>query len=335
MFTRCLLVTETSQIATARRGAAAAAQAAAFDAVDIGRVALAATELATNVLRHGSGGMLLVRTVEAASGDAGIELLALDKGPGMRNVQECLRDGFSTAGTPGSGLGAVRRQADVFDVYSVPGTGTAVLALLWPRRAAPSADQAVQIGSVAVAKPGEEICGDGWSVRLQGHRLVAMVADGLGHGLFAAQAAGEAVRLFNRQQRGSARDAVEAIHAGLRATRGAAVAVADVDMVEHRLLFSGIGNIAGTLVTNGQTRRLVSLNGIAGHAAPRIQAFSYPYSGHAFLLIMHSDGLAMSWALDRYPGLAARHPGIIAGVLFRDFSRTRDDATVLVVRSTR
>ena len=47
---------------------------------------------------------------------------------------------------------------------------------------------------------------------------------------------------------------------------------------------------------------------------------------------MHSDGLTTHWTLERLPGLAARHPSLIAGVLYRDFKRGRDDVTVVVAR---
>lgn len=336
MFTQHFSVTEASQVATARRGAASVAKAAAFGEVDAGRVAITATELATNLWRHGRGGDLLVRLVEDEPGGAGVELLALDKGPGMRNVQECLRDGFSTGGTAGSGFGAVRRQSDEFDVYSLPDRGTAVLAMHWPKHTAPvPPHRAFRFGGVIVAKPGEEACGDGWAVSLRGDTLAAMVVDGLGHGTFAARAAAEAVKLFSRDPQSSPRGTIDTIHTGLRATRGAAVAVAWIDAAQAKLSFSGIGNIAGTLIANGQTRRLVSLNGIAGHTAHRIQEFVYPYSGTEMLLVMHSDGLGTSWNLDHYPGITVRHPSLVAGVLFRDFRREHDDSTVLVVRSGR
>ena len=47
---------------------------------------------------------------------------------------------------------------------------------------------------------------------------------------------------------------------------------------------------------------------------------------------MHSDGISARWSLDDYPGLVRRHPGVVAGLLYRDFQRESDDATVIVVR---
>jgi hypothetical protein len=76
---------------------------------------------------------------------------------------------------------------------------------------------------------------------------------------------------------------------------------------------------------------MVSRNGIVGHRIRTIQEFTYPLHKEA-LLVMHSDGLATRWGLDRYPGLAKRHPSLIAGVLYRDYRRIRDDVTVVVAR---
>ncbi|WP_218574646.1 ATP-binding protein [Reyranella sp. CPCC 100927] len=328
-------VTEASQIAAARRGAVALAQAGGLGETDAGRVALVASELATNLVRHGGGGNLLARLVEPEAEPAGIELMALDQGPGIADVQACLRDGFSTGGTNGTGLGAIRRQADAFDIFSLPGKGAGVLACLRARRGvAPQPGPASRQGCVSVPKSGENVCGDAWAVSQTEGPLTAMVVDGLGHGTFAAEAAHHAVRVFRQRPFEAPRPLLQAIHAALRPTRGAAAAVAFVDTEQSRVVFAGIGNIAATLIANGQSRRLVSLNGIVGHTAQRIQEFTYPFSGGQALLILHSDGLATSWTLDQYPGLASRHPSLIAGVLFRDFGRGgRDDATVLVIRS--
>ena len=63
----------------------------------------------------------------------------------------------------------------------------------------------------------------------------------------------------------------------------------------------------------------------------RVQEFTYPWPPGA-ILVLHSDGLLSHWTLDRHPGLAARHPMLLAGILYRDFRRGRDDTTVVVAR---
>lgn len=331
-------VEDSSQIAEARRTAVAVAGRLGFSSTDSGRVAIVATELATNLLRHAGGGRMLVGQTDGAAGPA-VEILALDRGPGMRDVQQCRRDGYSTAGTAGNGLGAVARQSTVMDVWSQPGAGTAVLARIAAAPALmpvlspmPRPAPLMDMGVIQAAMPGEEACGDGWAMETVFTDVtVLMVADGLGHGPLAADAAAAAMRLLHRNRGEPAGAIVQAIHDGLRATRGAAVAVARVDHGAGTVSYCGIGNITGVLVSDGRVQKMVSHNGTAGLSARRIQEFTYPFAGTP-LVILHSDGLGSGWSLDAYPGLAVRDPALLAGVLVRDFDRGRDDVTVLAAR---
>jgi anti-sigma regulatory factor (Ser/Thr protein kinase) len=325
-----LPITESSQAGAARRLATAMAGRLGFNETERGKVALVATEIAANIVAHTSGGELLLRPLLGEP--TGIELLALDKGPGMQNMGECLRDGYSTAGTPGKGLGAVRRLAGQFDLYSAPGRGTALLARLWSAaRWKPPPAVGLQLGVVCLPLVGEEVCGDAWAARLGPGRSLIMVADGLGHGLLAAEASRAAIQVFEADGRHGPRPLIERAHVALQGTRGAAVAVAEVDLEGRMLRFAGIGNIAGTVITDEGSRGLVSHNGTVGHQFHKIQEFEYAWPPGA-LLVLHSDGLETKWRLDPYPGLAARDPSLIAGMLYRDFTRGRDDVTVLVAR---
>ena len=328
-----LSVADASQAGQARRQAAQLSSELAFNETDAGKVAIVVTEVATNLVKHGHGGDLIVSAL-TTDGSSGVQVLALDKGPGIENVGESLRDGYSTSGTPGTGLGAVRRLASRFDIHSQIGSGTAVLAELWPTvprgHAAP---RGLEIGAVCVPASGEEVCGDGWAVTRTERQTTILVVDGLGHGALAADAAHEAIRAFSERPGVAPDAAVSAIHQALRSTRGAAVAVAEVDHRSGLVQYAGIGNIAAVIVSPSlPLRHLVSHNGIAGHEARRITTFTYPWTADS-TLVMHSDGLSTRWSLDAYPGLMQRHPALIAGVLYRDFTRGRDDATVVAARA--
>jgi anti-sigma regulatory factor (Ser/Thr protein kinase) len=324
-----LSVADPGEVAAARRAAVRMGTDLGLCETDVGRLALVVTEAATNVVKHGSGGEILVHVGEL-DGTPAVEVLALDRGAGMADVEGCLRDGYSTAGSPGTGLGAIRRLSTTFDVYSAPGLGTAVLAIVGPRGAvAPRARLCV--GGLSVPKPGEAVCGDAWATVPTRVGARVLVADGLGHGPDAGAAARAAVRLF-RESRGVTIEAsMERMHAGLRATRGATLGLAELDPERRLVSFVGIGNIAATVASEAGARHLVSHNGTAGHQVHRIQAFPAPWPAGA-LVLLHSDGLASHWALDRYPGLSARHPALVAGVLYRDHRRGRDDTTVVVAR---
>lgn len=343
-------VHEQSQVADARRRAVDLADRAGFDDSGKGRVAIVATELATNLVKHGREGHLIAGLMDGSQAsrktdeDSCVELIAIDKGPGIMNLQAALGDGFSTAGSPGNGLGAIRRQSELFRVWSQAGLGTAVLARVGAARA-PAHDegatgQTADWGTVCVAKPGEEACGDDWHVfpklgSAAGHERTVMVADGLGHGPQAAEASAEAVRIFCKHvvTASGPAEIMEALHGGLRATRGAAVSIARFDSGRRFVRFCGVGNVAGALIKrDGEAKRLMSHNGIVGHTIRRIAEVDYPYpeDGTPPVVLLHSDGVSASWSLAPYPGLANAHPSLLAAVLFRDWGRSRDDATVLV-----
>jgi anti-sigma regulatory factor (Ser/Thr protein kinase) len=325
-------VTESSAVAEARRVAGDFARNHGLPEADEGRVKLVVTELATNILKHGGGsGDILVGAFEEPDG-AGVEILALDSGPGIAHLQQALADGYSSTGTAGGGLGAIVRQSEFFDVASWPGRGTAVMVRFATRQAGtPRANGAARYGSVSLAKPGEEVCGDACSIHEGEDGCTILMADGLGHGPQAAAAATMAVQTFQRHKDHQLTTLLDYVHGGLRPTRGAAIAIARAPRGSGRLEFGGIGNIAGMILqADGGTKHMVSLAGTAGHNARKIQSFEYPFG--ADLLILHSDGLGTHWALDRYPGLATLHPTLVAAVLTRDYWRQRDDVTVVVLR---
>lgn len=321
-------ITEVSGIAQARRGVNAFAAQIGFGAEDAGRAALVATEMCTNLVKHGGGGELLAQPI----GDPkrpGLELLGLDKGPGMLDMAQCLRDGFSTGGSPGTGLGAIERASQRFDIYSRADRGTALLSQLWPGAEVP--ERTLDIGAVVIPKPGETSCGDAWYCHEHARGCLVIGVDGLGHGFAAAHAAAEACRVFQAEKNTSPGFILEQIHTALRPTRGAAVTVIDVDFEAGQMTVAGVGNLVAAIVTDGLVKRMASDNGIVGHAMPRIRELAYPCTP-ASALILHSDGLSASWQPGRYPGLMQHCAALIAGILYRDFTRGRDDALILVVK---
>lgn len=326
-----IAIAEQSQTGGARRTALALANRLGFQETERGKIGVVVTEVATNLVQHAQGGVLLLRAIEHPNG-LGIEILSLDQGPGMANVDECLRDGFSTAGTLGNGLGAIHRLSDFFEIYSCPGKGTAILAHLWSVPAAQAPEITLEIGAVCLPKQGEAVSGDAWASQLESPRSLLLVADGLGHGPAAALAAAKAVRTFQEQHQRSPQAIIEAAHTALRSTRGAVLAIAEIDLSQPSVRFAGVGNIAASISSPTDHHNLVSYNGTVGHEVRKVQEFTYPWYANG-LLIMHSDGLGTQWRLDRYPGLSQKHPSLIAGILYRDFNRGRDDVTVLVAKA--
>jgi anti-sigma regulatory factor (Ser/Thr protein kinase) len=331
-------IDDPSRIAEARRNVRRLALDLDFDERAAEKAAIVVTEACTNLLKHANNGQIIVGQAAAqpaAPGHRGdsptlLEILALDTGPGIANVEECLQDGHSTTGTSGGGLGAIDRLSSYTEIYSRPGRGTAILARI------AGDDNAVleagSVGAVQVPKAGEEVCGDQWGVTGNRSRRTFLLADGLGHGIDAARASRAAVETLFKHPSLSVTEMLEAVHDALRSTRGAAVAIAELDTERGTVAFGGLGNISGTIFADSAPpRRMVSTNGTAGMECRHIREFTYPWSEGA-TLVLHSDGIATHWNLFDYPGLAAHDPAVIAGVVYRDFTRGNDDATIVVAR---
>jgi anti-sigma regulatory factor (Ser/Thr protein kinase) len=326
--TRRMPVTDPSSVGEARRDVRQLATTAGLAEPDVERASLIASEIASNLAKHAVDGELLVRRLDG-DGRRGVELLGVDHGPGIKDLAGALRDGFSTAGSQGTGLGAIRRLATVFDVWSQVTTGTVVLAQIWD---VPPIDatRALVTGGVCTALAGETVCGDDWAVVERANGGIVVVVDGVGHGAGAAEASTRALATLEGRRGRSPHEIVDDVHHALRGTRGAAMSVAELDLDGGVVRFAGIGNVAGVIVGAAQ-RNLVAHHGTLGHQVRAAHEFSYPW--HAGdLLILASDGLRTRWSLDHYPGATARHPSIVAALLHRDFRRDRDDATVVVVR---
>jgi hypothetical protein len=260
----------------------------------------------------------------------GIDVLAVDNGPGIADLATSIQDGVSTAGTAGTGLGALRRLSDEFDVWSMRGKGAAFFMRLW-RGTIPPQPCGIEVGALCVPMAGEEACGDGWAVTCDLDGATLLGVDGLGHGPEAAKAAHAAIGALGGRPSAAPSEVLHAAHQALRITRGAALSVARIEYSGNELRFAGIGNVNG-VVHDGMSRRaLVSHNGIVGANMRKVQEFTVECLPGA-LCILHSDGVQTQWDLADYPGLHARAPALVAGILMRDCIRGRDDAMVLVGR---
>ncbi|MNK23322.1 Serine/threonine-protein kinase RsbT [compost metagenome] len=324
--TRVVVVEEVSQVGQARREALALAEHAGLDEMDAGRVALVATELATNVIKHGRGGRMYLSTV-CGRGGLGVELCTLDAGPGL-SLAQCLPDGYSTGGTQGLGLGAIRRHASVLDAWS-DAKGAVIVARIYASRAPVDID--VPYGALRIPMRHELACGDGWHLRAHGEGIAVSLIDGLGHGLPAADAAQAGVAAMAAAAGFDAPTLIGAMHAGMSGTRGGAAAVACMLPGNGGIQFAGIGNIAGSLCEPTGSRGMASHPGIVGVQFRKAQPFHF-HAPAGTLLVMHSDGLQARWSLRDYPGLFHRHPALIVAVLQRDFDRGRDDAGIVALR---
>ncbi len=322
---------DSSQTGQARRQAVAIGNAMEFGEVRLGELAIIVTEAANNIAAHARSGEIIL-SPWIFENSAGIDVFALDRGPGIADIGNAFEDGYSTAGTAGEGLGAMSRLAGSLQIYSVPGGGTALFARVFRKGSKPENDLSQYgMGAISVPYPGESVCGDAWSFSQSEARTVYIVADGLGHGPLAGEASQEAIRIFQSISEQSPERILMEIHSGLTRTRGAAVAIAEILHSENVVNYSGAGNISASIHAAGKTRNMVSMNGTVGHSVAKFHSLTYPWDKDS-LLIMHSDGITARSGLEQYPGLASRHPALMAAILYRDFRRGSDDVTVLVSR---
>ena len=330
MASKIFQIDDPTRVSEVRRNAIALAQGEGLDENAVSDVAIIATELSTNLLKHAVQGELHLSPLWDRA-QKGVEILSIDRGPGIGNLRSCLADGYSSVGTAGTGLGAVTRLSTTFDAYSEVGRGTVFLSRLHARSETPCALPSIVLGVVSRPVANETVSGDAWAVKYTGHGSLLLLADGLGHGPLAADASGGAVAAFRQTLDTAPRAILERIHAALKGTRGAAVSVAHLNYENGKCCFGGVGNVAGRVIGPESTSHMVSHVGTAGHEARRFQEFTYRLPASA-IVVMHSDGLTSGWSLDRYAGLLSHDPALIAAVLYRDNTRGRDDVCVMVAK---
>jgi anti-sigma regulatory factor (Ser/Thr protein kinase) len=326
-------VADPSGVAQVRRVVAEQGRAAGLGEAALGRAAIVASEAASNILKYAGRGHVAVSLYDEET-SRGVQILAVDSGPGMADVGKSSRDGHSTGGSLGIGLGAARRASDQFDIYSGAGSGTVVFSRIAVRRTAPVPGVArMCFGSRATPKAGEDYCGDAWGVVQVGRWLRVCVADGLGHGPLAAAASVLALRtVAAAPERALPHEILASVHGALRATRGAVMSLVVIDALAGECHFAGVGNVSGIVQRPGETHHLVPMEGIVGYnmRPPRLHTLPWHADG---TLVLSSDGLSTRWTPSRYTDLFSRHPALIAAVLHRDLARDTDDATVLVARA--
>jgi anti-sigma regulatory factor (Ser/Thr protein kinase) len=328
--TEWVSVSDASSVGEARRLAVSIANRLRFDETLSGKLALLATEATRNVLVHGGGGQVVLSGMEDNNSMLA-RILAIDKGKGIANIADAMSDGFSTAGTMGGGLGAMKRIATTLDILTGRNGTVVMIELLQPIPKETRTNGRMHVAGFAVPYPGERVCGDAWFSHQTPQRTAILLVDGLGHGWGASEAAAEAVSTFRQRADLGPGEILRYIHDALRKTRGAVAAIAEIRPAEGALIYAGVGNIAGVL-EGGGSRSLVSHNGTLGMMTPKIQEFRSAWSP-ASTLVLHSDGLQSKWDLSSYAGLIARHPAVIGGALLRDFRRQRDDVSIVVTKA--
>lgn len=319
-----------------------------FGANELAQVDLVVHEIATNAVRYATGGGTLHYTSTIGT-PTGLELFYCDSGPGIYDIDRVIRDGVSTGSGLGSGLGAIGRLTDQFEIYSTVRVttrltlgvarrschGTALLARKWAAGAGVEInDETALINRIGVwsrAHPAESANGDAYYIGFRDHLALFAVVDGLGHGAGAKAAADVALQILGSWMGESLDDLMYRLHDSLRATRGAVAAVAEINREAGTLHYAGVGNIDTRVFNAPEPVALVPANGTLGARLGRLSVRTGRWSPGT-TIVMTSDGLSSAWDISSYPGVLGRSPQLLAGLLMRDYARDNDDATVLVVK---
>jgi anti-sigma regulatory factor (Ser/Thr protein kinase) len=320
---------------TIRRAAVGLGQELGLSEGRIADLAIIATEVDSNLGKHAVDGVVHLRALRR-DGEVAVELVAIDAGPGMADLNVSARDGHSTTGTLGIGLGAIARLATELDVFSLPDRGTVLTAAVWQHRSAPNPPAAGAVArSAGLIRPmaGESVSGDGYAIRERQGRLQAVLCDGLGHGPLAAAASQAVAAAFRDAPMTGVAGVLEHLHRSVTHTRGAVAAVIEFDPAAGTVRCASMGNVAAWIVGPDRRRAMTAQPGFVGDRQRRtIREYDYPLAG-GDLVVLHSDGLTDRWDLSGYPGLLRHTPLVIAATLLRDAGVRRDDAGVLVVKA--
>lgn len=314
---RVFAVHDSSQVSELRQAALSQAQALGFDEVTAAQAELVASELGARLVRHAQHGRLLLAAVEGDDGEPLVELMSLDDGPDNSGVRD-------------KGLDEVRRLSALFELHTSVPQGTLIVARIGalpsPSPSGPpptvlDATRRLQCGAVMQCAAGETVCGDAWALERDDDRCALLVADGIGHGLHAADAAQAAVNVFREDPWALPSRVIERVQQALGSPRGAALCVVQAELAQRRLLHAAAGRIGARL-----------LSGVDDRSLPRrLQDHPLDWPPHA-LLVLHSDGIASGWRLGEERTLLEHHPALLAAWLLRRHLRGRDDATAVVLK---
>lgn len=326
-----------SDASLARGTARATALAAGFDESACEEIALAASELASNLARHAQGGQLTLAPV-TEGGRIGIQIESLDRGPGIPDVEQAMTDRFSTVGGLGCGLGAVNRLMDEFTISSqqVAPAGTYIVCKRWLRGDTKPADLCpLEFGAASRACPGMTVNGDAFAIKRWSTNALVAVIDGLGHGQYAHRAA-QAARQHVETHFDQPLDAIfRGVGRTCRGTRGVVMALAKFKFEGNaaRFCFASIGDVEARLFGGSRPEHFIVRRGILGGNAPNALATEHRWEA-GNLMVLHSDGLTHHWGLEDFPDLRRESAIAIAQRLLGALATKHDDATVLVVRGT-
>lgn len=326
-------VADRSYFALLKKEIHALAAEMGFVSEKAGKIDIIIAELVTNLVKHAGGGHLVVKQIIDAHSGEGLEILSIDNGPGISDLKRMMQDGVSTKSTLGHGLGSIQRLSDKSEIYTHKDWGTVVLSKMFKAPYKPSKKpEQVEVSSLVLPKPGEDLCGDGFYFKRSKTHLKVFLGDGLGHGAEAAKAVNAAIDAFRICAENDPVAIIRDMHISVRKSRGLVASIAIFDFGEKTWSICGVGNISTKINSFTNSRNYIAHNGIIGHNIPNTMKNQIvPYEAGQ-VLIMCSDGLKTRWELIKYPGILKYDLSVLTAALYKDHTRNNDDASVAAVK---
>jgi anti-sigma regulatory factor (Ser/Thr protein kinase) len=338
-------LTQQGDLGQAKRAVRRRAVEIGFGERQLAEIDIAVNEIGSNAVKFGRGtGQLYFAPSDTCLDPPGIEIVYTDKGPGIEDTALAVEDGYTTAGSMGAGLGAIRRMADEFYIYSVVESqtrklylygrtthGTAIVFRKRLDRESASPDWRALWGAFTRAPAGQSHNGDAYLIRHINDRYLLAIVDGLGHGTGAMEASQAAVISIQEHGQEDVEAIVQHVHKALRSTRGAVLGLAAIDSRTGDIEFAGVGNADFRVLSGHGSQRFISMNGTLGSRLERVKVFRDKLPKVA-TIVMSTDGISERWDPGNYPGLLGLHPLLLCAVVMRDYSRPKDDATIVCGR---
>jgi anti-sigma regulatory factor (Ser/Thr protein kinase) len=307
---------------------------ARFNQHQVGEIDIVVSELSSNLVKHAGGGELLFRCFNSGEKDSTFEIVSIDSGPGIPDMMRMSRDGVSTVGTLGNGLGAITRLSTFSQVYSIPKWGTIVYSRVSTNKDSfiEHSTLSMDIRSLCVNKPRELVCGDGYAIKKNKDDLQVFFGDGLGHGVHAEEAVKAAERCFMESKEVEPVEILRQIHEAVRKTRGLVALVATFNEKNNEWKICGIGNVLARMYSGIQYKNYMSYNGTVGMTIPNSMKDSIQQGEKNQHFVVCSDGIRTRWEINRYPSVFKYDGKILAACIYKDYTRRTDDSSVLIAK---
>lgn len=322
-------IVDDASVSQAREAARRAGRSVGLPETARESLVVAASELARNQLVHAQWGRVFVRCISRA-GVAGVEVIAIDRGPGIAEPARAMRERVRSPVGLGHGLGGAARLSDELDLDVRTGEGTHIRA----RKLAGPVAYRSELAILARPAEGEIVCGDDATfARLGDDRVLLALLDGVGHGPQARDASRAAVEVLHRRPDGAPEELLRECDETLAATRGAAMSVLRFDPRARSFEHACLGDITTRIarLPRGE-HRFACRAGIVGRRVPFEKKVRTERAAkrERDVLIAHTDGIRADWELP--PELALQHPLVTADYLLHHCARADDDALVAVFR---